>query len=171
MQIILQSCRMASCAVTKWSCAHMNFGKLEMNFSNASQVASVLNQLVTLRWALQIAHFEFFKCAYKISKVRPHIPTNAFWRTQMNITQPITVKPRFTPLFMYFQFRYCFLERITLNTYSNLIYILHLTYSNLIYVLSKVRILNTGVCTSKYKGPIELHGNFGESVQQDWNCP
>jgi hypothetical protein len=42
------------------------------NFSNASQVASVLNQPVTLSWTLQIAHFEFFKRAYKFSKVRPH---------------------------------------------------------------------------------------------------
>jgi hypothetical protein len=23
----------------------------------------------------------------------------------------------------------------------------------------------------KYKGPIELHGDIGESVQQDWNRP
>ncbi len=68
-------------------------------------------------------------------------------------------------------FFFFFLENITLNTYSNLIHVLHLTYSNLIYALSKVRILNTGVRISKYKGPIELHGDFGESVQQDWNCP
>jgi hypothetical protein len=50
----------------------MNFDKLEMNFRNVLQVASVLNQPVTLRWTLQIAHFEFFKRTYKISKVRLH---------------------------------------------------------------------------------------------------
>jgi hypothetical protein len=45
--------------------------------------------------------------------------------------------------------------------------ILHLTYLNSIYLLSKVFILNTGVRISKYKGPIELHGDFGILVQQD----
>ncbi len=78
-----------------------------------------------------------------------------------------------TPLFTYFWFTYYFffVELITLNAYSNSIYLLHLTYSNLIYVLSKLRIWNTGVRVSKYKGPIELHGDFGESVQRNWNRP
>jgi hypothetical protein len=40
-------------------------------------------------------------------------------------------------------------------------------YLNSIYVLSKVRIMYTGVLISKYKGPIELHGDFSESVHQD----
>jgi hypothetical protein len=47
---------MASFAVTKWGCALMNLEKLESNFSNASQVASVLNQPVTLSEAAQ-THF------------------------------------------------------------------------------------------------------------------
>jgi hypothetical protein len=55
-------------------------------------------------------------------------------------------------------------------TYSNSIYVHHLMYSNSIYVLSKVRITNTGLRISKYEGPIELHGDFGELVHQDWNC-
>jgi hypothetical protein len=73
-----------------------------------------------------------------------------------------------TPLFTYFRFPYYIFKRITLNRYSNLIYILHLMYSNSIYVLSKVRISNTGVCILKYKGHIQLHGDFGESVPQDF---
>jgi hypothetical protein len=32
---LLQLCRMASFAVTKWSCANMNFNKFKKNFSNA----------------------------------------------------------------------------------------------------------------------------------------
>ncbi len=64
-----------------------------------------------------------------------------------------------------------FFEPITLYMYSNSIYVLHLTYLNSIYVLSKVRILNAGVRISKYEGPKELHGDFGGSVQQAWNCP
>jgi hypothetical protein len=51
-----------------------------------------------------------------------------------------------------------------------LIYVLHLTCSNSIYVLSKVCITNTGVRISKYNGSLELHGDFGESFHQDWNC-
>jgi hypothetical protein len=62
-------------------------------------------------------------------------------------------------------------EHITLITYSNSIYLLHLTYSNSKYVLSKVHISNTGVRILKYKIPIELHGDFAVLVQQDWNCP
>jgi hypothetical protein len=65
-----------------------------------------------------------------------------------------------------FDLRTIVIEPITLYTYSNLIYVLHLTYSNSIYVLSKVSISNNRVCILKYKGPIELHGDFGESVQQ-----
>jgi hypothetical protein len=72
-----------------------------------------------------------------------------------------------TLLFTYFHLHTFSFERITLNMYSNLIYVLHLTYLNAIYVLSQVCILNTGVRISKYKGPIELHGDFGELVQQD----
>ncbi len=32
-------------------------------------------------------------------------------------------------------------------------------------------ISNTGLHILKYEDPIELHGDFGESVQQVWNCP
>jgi hypothetical protein len=32
---LLQMCRMASCAVTEWSFAHMHFNKLESDFSDA----------------------------------------------------------------------------------------------------------------------------------------
>jgi hypothetical protein len=73
-----------------------------------------------------------------------------------------------TSLFTYFRFKYCF---FFFGTYYSK-YILKfelrtsLNYSNSIYVLSKVGISNTGVRISKYKGSIELHGDFGESVQQ-----
>jgi hypothetical protein len=66
-------------------------------------------------------------CLYVFFQYRWHDPN----LVQSNLDLP-------TPPYAYFRFTYLFFifyTRITLNTYSNLIYVLCLIYSNLIYVL------------------------------------
>ncbi len=88
---------------------------------------------------------------------------NLMWALQSNLDLR-------TPIYV-LSIYVLFIFNVLLWIHSNSICVLHLMCSNSIYVLSKVRILNTGVLISKYEGPIELHGDFGESVQQDWNGP